>query len=221
MRRFLLALLVWGAPFSAGAMDAPPTSVPDNFSASEPSISFTEPSIGFTEPSIGFTEPAISFEEPRMLSAEEMAFAPQPVAAAPPPVEGLAVTEEADGGVRYTLSADILFDFDKATLRPAAEVALRALSADVRARFPQALFVVEGHTDAKGSDGYNLKLSARRAESVKSYLVGSESFAADAITAAALGESRPVAPNALPDGTDDPEGRQKNRRVEIVVRPAS
>lgn len=211
----------------ATAQTTAPTTVPSNFSASSPSIGFSSPSIGFSSPSIGFNAPAIEFASPPM-TADELALAPKPAAPAPPPpppptptpkVTGLEVTE-VDGGVRYTLSADILFDFDKATLRPKAALALKALSDDVRQRFAQARFLVDGYTDSKGSDSYNMKLSLRRAAAVKDYLTGVASFPADAVATEGRGEANPVAPNEKADGQDDPEGRQKNRRVEILVKPA-
>jgi outer membrane protein OmpA-like peptidoglycan-associated protein len=76
---------------------------------------------------------------------------------------------------------------------------------------------IEGYTDGKGSDSYNQKLSLRRAESVKKWLE-THGLAGIRFSAAGFGAKNPVAPNTKPDGSDDPEGRQKNRRVEIVIR---
>lgn len=194
----------------AFAQSAPAT-VPPNFSASSPSIGFSSPAIGFVSPRIEFTSPA--------MTDEELALGPKRAAPTPPVVKGLEV-QEVEGGVRYTLSADILFDFDKATLRPKATQALKAMSDDVRQRFARARFLVDGYTDSKGSDGYNLKLSVRRAAAVKDFLTGKEGFDAASIGTEGRGEANPVAPNETPQGEDDPEGRQKNRRVEILVRPA-
>ena len=73
-----------------------------------------------------------------------------------------------------------------------------------------------GHSDSTGSDAANLLASRRRAEAARDYLV-KKGVAADRITVVALGEARPVAPNRKLDGSDDPEGRDKNRRVEIKV----
>ena len=77
--------------------------------------------------------------------------------------------------------------------------------------------LIEGHTDGKGTHPYNMKLSENRAESVKTWLVQNSSVAGSRITTQGWGETKPVAPNKKPDGSDDPEGRQKNRRVEIVL----
>ena len=84
-------------------------------------------------------------------------------------------------------------------------------------KYPKPSIVIEGHTDGKGSQSYNLKLSDRRAASVKTW------FAAHGIPARSIrihgwGAEKPVAPNTKPNGADDPEGRQKNRRVEITIK---
>ena len=78
--------------------------------------------------------------------------------------------------------------------------------------------VVRGHTDSRGHDADNRAASMKRAEAVRDYLV-SKGVASDRITLVALGETRPIAPNALLDGGDNPEGRAKNRRAEIEILP--
>ncbi|WP_343527057.1 OmpA family protein [Sphingomonas sp.] len=78
--------------------------------------------------------------------------------------------------------------------------------------------IIWGHSDSAGSDASNLIASRRRAEAARDYLV-KKGVAADRITVIALGEARPIAPNRKLDGSDDPEGRDKNRRVEIRVEP--
>lgn len=125
--------------------------------------------------------------------------------------------KESETEVRYALSGDVLFAFDRATIRPDAQGVLGKLAEEVRTRFPGAPVRVEGHTDAKGGEDYNQRLSLRRAEAVKAWLVAEGGLEAGRITTRGFGESRPLAPNATPDGRDDPVGRQKNRRVEIVV----
>ncbi|GGN42671.1 hypothetical protein GCM10011349_06020 [Novosphingobium indicum] len=75
-----------------------------------------------------------------------------------------------------------------------------------------------GHTDSRGTDTINLKASRKRAEAVRDYLE-EKGVAADRMTVIPLGESRPVAPNRNLDGSDNPEGRAKNRRVELRVEP--
>lgn len=75
---------------------------------------------------------------------------------------------------------------------------------------------IEGHTDSLGNAAYNLKLSQERADSVKRYLVD-HGISSSRLTTKGYGETRPVAPNTKPDGSDNPAGRAKNRRVELHV----
>jgi outer membrane protein OmpA-like peptidoglycan-associated protein len=119
-----------------------------------------------------------------------------------------------DKEIKIDLSADVLFDFDKADLRAEAVPALTRIK-EVLAAYPEASALIEGHTDAIGGDAYNQLLSERRAEAVWRWLV--EAGVTTKMTTHGWGKSRPVASNTRPDGSDDPEGRQKNRRVEIVV----
>jgi photosystem I P700 chlorophyll a apoprotein A2 len=127
---------------------------------------------------------------------------------------GAKVTEQE---VRIELQADVLFDFDKADLKPEALPSLQKVGAVING-YPSAPVRIEGHTDAKGDDAYNMRLSEKRAESVSGWLVHNASVDGARITAKGLGETKPVAPNTKPDGKDDPEGRQKNRRVEITLK---
>jgi outer membrane protein OmpA-like peptidoglycan-associated protein len=119
--------------------------------------------------------------------------------------------------LRIELAADVLFDFDKADIRPQAADALKQAAALIRDK-GKGTVRIEGHTDAKGSDAYNQKLSERRAASVRDWLVQKEGLKAVKFATQGFGARKPVAANAKPDGSDDPEGRQKNRRVEIVIR---
>jgi outer membrane protein OmpA-like peptidoglycan-associated protein len=124
--------------------------------------------------------------------------------------------EETDTEIRIDLAADVLFDFDKAEIRPDAQSALHRAAEIIREN-AKGVVRVEGHTDSKGSDSYNQKLSERRASSVKDWLVTREGLASVRFTTSGFGARNPVAPNTRPDGSDDPAGRQKNRRVSIVV----
>jgi outer membrane protein OmpA-like peptidoglycan-associated protein len=124
--------------------------------------------------------------------------------------------KETAAEIKISLQGEILFDFDKSNLRPAAESTL-AQVAKMIGSYPKAQILIEGYTDSKGSDSYNAKLSDRRAVSVKNW------FAKHGVTASSMqthgwGPAKPVAPNTHPDGSDDPEGRQKNRRVEITIK---
>jgi len=117
-------------------------------------------------------------------------------------------TRETARGLIVNLS-DVLFDTAKSTLKPGAREKLARVSG-ILVTHPDLKLEIEGHTDSVGSDSYNQSLSERRAESVRSYLV-SQNIAAQTVTTAGFGESRPVATN------DTAAGRQRNRRVELVV----
>lgn len=118
--------------------------------------------------------------------------------------------------VKINLLGDILFDFDKADIRAVAEPTL-AQVAKMIGSYSKATVLIEGYTDSKGSDSYNAKLSDHRAASVKSWFV-KHGVAANAMQTHGWGAAKPVAPNKKPDGSDDPDGRQKNRRVEITIK---
>lgn len=101
-----------------------------------------------------------------------------------------------------------------AALSDEAKAALEQIAATIAAT-PGAV-VIRGHTDSKGSDADNKRMSEKRAEAVRDYLA-EHGVAKDRMTLYALGETRPVAPNATPEGQDDPEGRLKNRRVTVEL----
>ena len=124
--------------------------------------------------------------------------------------------KETDQGITLQLEGDVLFDFDKAEIKPEATQTLDKVGT-VIAQFPEGKVLIEGYTDSKGSPNRNLELSKRRAEAVKDWLVTKKGIAEAIITTRGLGETKPVAPNANPDGSDNPKGRQQNRRVEITV----
>jgi outer membrane protein OmpA-like peptidoglycan-associated protein len=124
--------------------------------------------------------------------------------------------KESDLEIRVELAADVLFDFDKSTIRPAAEPVLTRAAA-LLAEKGTGVVRIEGHTDAKGSNSYNQPLSERRAAAVKSWLTAKGGLAGMTFTTKGFGSTRPVAPNTKADGSDDPDGRQKNRRVDIVI----
>lgn len=133
------------------------------------------------------------------------------------PVEDIAEPVETPDEVRFRLAADVLFDYDSAELRPEAEPVLEQMAERIRAEFAGETVRVEGHTDAAGSTEYNQGLSERRAESVKRWLVERGQVPEELVTTVGFGESQPVVPNQRDNGSDDPIGRQQNRRVEIVV----
>ena len=124
--------------------------------------------------------------------------------------------KETSSEIKISLQGEILFDFDKADLRPAAEPTLTQIAGLIK-KTTKPTVLIEGHTDSKGSQSYNMRLSDRRAASVKAWLAG-HGIAAGSIRTEGLGASKPIAPNKKPNGSDDPEGRQKNRRVEITIK---
>jgi outer membrane protein OmpA-like peptidoglycan-associated protein len=119
--------------------------------------------------------------------------------------------------IKIDLDTDVLFDPDKYALRPGAAEMLLKVS-QVLLLHPDAPLLIEGHTDGKGPHANNLKLSENRAEAVKKWLVANAGIKASLIRTAGLGDSKPIAPNTRPDGSDNPQGRQKNRRVELTLR---
>lgn len=124
--------------------------------------------------------------------------------------------KETEKAITMKLEGDVLFDFGKAEIKPEAERTLDQVGT-VIGQFPEGQVLIEGHTDSKGSPDINLELSKRRAEAVKDWLVKKKDVPESIITTRGSGENKPVAPDKNPDGSDNPQGRQQNRRVEITV----
>jgi OOP family OmpA-OmpF porin len=108
------------------------------------------------------------------------------------------------------------FDYDKSELRPDA-IAILSEAVQILQRYPDLDVEVAGHTDSKGTDAYNQALSERRAQAVYDYLTSNGIDASRLVGPNGYGESRPIAPNTNPDGSDNPEGRAQNRRTELNV----
>lgn len=132
---------------------------------------------------------------------------PEPQPAPPPPVAE-PQPPPAAGTKIVTLDAPH-FDFDRAELRPSGRATVDEAVAYLR-EHPDVRVAAEGHTDAIGSEAYNLRLSERRATTVRDYMI-EQGIAPDRIVARGYGKARPIADN------DTPEGRAQNRRVDIVV----
>ena len=138
-------------------------------------------------------------------AAPAPAPAPAPVAAKPAPAPAPAPVAAS----KVTYAADAFFDFDKSVLKPEGKAKLDDLVSRVKGINLEVIIAV-GHTDSVGSDAYNQKLSLKRAEAVKAYLV-SKGIEKNRVYTEGKGEKQPVADNK------SSAGRAKNRRVEIEV----
>ena len=135
--------------------------------------------------------------------------APAPAAAAPAAAPRPAPAPQPPAATKVTYAADAFFDFDKSVLKPEGKAKLDDLTGKVKDINLEVIIAV-GHTDSVGSDAYNQKLSVRRSEAVKAYLV-SKGIEKNRVYTEGKGEKQPVADNKTA------EGRAKNRRVEIEV----
>jgi OOP family OmpA-OmpF porin len=150
----------------------------------------------------GEIKPAPKAEAPKPV-------APPPPAPAPQPPKPVTPPPPAPVSEKVTFAADAFFDFDKSTLKPEATAKLDDLVSKTKGINLEVIIAV-GHTDSVGSDEYNQKLSIRRSEAVKAYLV-SKGIEPNRVYTEGKGEKQPVADNKTA------EGRAKNRRTEIEV----
>jgi OOP family OmpA-OmpF porin len=134
---------------------------------------------------------------------------PAPVVAPPPPAAPPAPAPQPPAATKVTYAADAFFDFDKAVLKAEGKAKLDDLVGKVKGINLEVIIAV-GHTDSIGSDAYNQKLSVRRSEAVKAYLV-SKGIEKNRVYTEGKGKKQPVADNKTK------EGQAKNRRVEIEV----
>ena len=112
-------------------------------------------------------------------------------------------------GIKITFDSGILYDIDKSDLRPVSKTNLADL-AKILNKYPDTNILIEGHTDDTGTDEHNMTLSKDRAQSVSTYLATAE-VTSSRFSITGYGETQPIVTN------DTPEGRQKNRRVDIAV----
>jgi len=112
----------------------------------------------------------------------------------------------------YSVDETVLFDTDKADIKPTAADVLNQITGSISQRYSTQQVRVMGFADSRGDKNYNKALSEQRAEAVKNYLVNNGKIAADRVSVEPMGEAMPVASNATA------AGRQENRRVEIAVR---
>ena len=174
--------------------------------APAPKVEAAEPA-----PKVEAAEPApASAEAPAAAAAEpEPVPAPVPAAAAAPAPAPAPAAAAAPSAEKVTFEADTFFDFDKFTLKPAGKAKLEDLVSKLTGTDIEVV-VATGHTDSVGTEAYNQKLSMRRANAVKAFLV-SKGIPADRVFTEGKGESKPVASNKTS------EGRAKNRRVDVEV----
>lgn len=111
------------------------------------------------------------------------------------------------------------FDFDSFTLTPVARHIIDSMVIPVLDQNPKLTIELSAHTDSRGTDIYNEQLSEKRAAAIRFYLVNHHMIIPERLESKGYGEYAPVAPNEYPDGTDNPDGRQRNRRCEFRILP--
>jgi len=200
--------------FAATAVVAMSASAQENIQAKTPTSAYVQDSRGVIvrDPfglcwRTGYWTPADAvpgcdgeIAKPAPTPAAPVASTPAPV---PAPAPAAPVSE------KVTFAADAFFDFDKAVLKPEGKRKLDDLASKLQGMNLEVIIAV-GHTDSIGTDGYNQKLSIRRAEAVKAYMV-SKGTEANRVYTEGKGEKQPVATNK------SAAGRAQNRRVEIEV----
>jgi outer membrane protein OmpA-like peptidoglycan-associated protein len=174
----------------------------------KPSVSLTKPGVSLTKPGVLLTKPGVSLTNPGTSLT-------QPGRALTQSGKELQISET-DKEIRVAIAADVLFDFDKATIRPDAASALKQVAAVIRKENHHTVRI-EGHTDSKGSKAHNMRLSDQRAIAVKTWLATNEGISVAMFSTRGFGATRPVASNTKPDGSDNPDGRRLNRRVEMII----
>ena len=216
----LLAAIGLSASLSVSAQQSKDGYVQDARGVIVRNSNFGDPKIGNLCWRTGYWSPAIANCEcdadivgaacrpapPPPAPAAKPAPAPAPAPAAKPAAKPAAAPQAA---TKVTFAADAFFDFNKAVLKPEAKAKLDDLTGKLKGITLEVIIAV-GHTDAVGGDPYNQKLSVKRAEAVKAYLV-TKGIEPNRIYTEGKGKKQPVADNKTA------EGRAKNRRVEIEV----
>ena len=210
----LLAAIGLSASLTVSAQQSKDGYVQDQRGVIVRDTNFGDPKIGNLCWRTGYWSPAIANCE---CDAEIVGAACRPAAPPPPPPAPAAAPAPKPaakpaaptGVTKVTFAADAFFDFNKAVLKPEAKAKLDDLTGKLKGITLEVIIAV-GHTDAVGGDAYNQKLSVKRAESVKAYLV-TKGIEPNRIYTEGKGKKQPVADNKTS------EGRAKNRRVEIEV----
>jgi outer membrane protein OmpA-like peptidoglycan-associated protein len=158
------------------------------------------------------TAPALAQDDPGVL---DLTLPVQDLTLESARLDGSLSTAESNERVEVTLAADVLFRFDSASLSRGAQSRIDEAVERITENEPRVVRVT-GYTDSMGSDAYNLGLSRSRAAAVTEALRRELGSGAPRLRSSGRGEADPVAPNTKPDGTDNPRGRARNRRVEVV-----
>ena len=125
--------------------------------------------------------------------------------------------EKIPEGIRINVAETILFDFDKYNVRAQAKPTLTKINLLLR-HYKNAQIFINGHTDNRGEDSYNLELSQKRAAAVKYYFINVFKVQNTRMQTKGYGKTKPISPNHNLDGSDNPVGREKNRRVELIIK---
>ncbi len=209
----LLAAIGLGASLGVSAQQSKDGYVQDPRGVIVRNSNFGDPKIGNLCWRTGYWSPAIAnCECDADIVGAACRPAPPPAKPVPPPAKPAAKPAAKPPAVvaqKVTFAADAFFDFNKAVLKPEAKAKLDDLTGKLKGITLEVIIAV-GHTDAIGGDAYNQKLSVKRAESVKAYLV-TKGIEPNRIYTEGKGKKQPVADNKTA------EGRAKNRRVEIEV----
>lgn len=128
-------------------------------------------------------------------------------------VKNLPLNKEPKDPIRIP---NIQYEFDKSVIVESSKLAIDTTVLALMEANPEVIIEIQSHTDSKGSEQYNMKLSQSRAESVVNYLM-SKGIKQERLKAKGYGESKPIAPNDKPDGSDNPEGRAINRRTDFKI----
>ena len=125
--------------------------------------------------------------------------------------------EKVPEGIRINVPETILFDFDKYNVRAQAKPTLAKINLLLR-HYNNSQIFINGHTDNHGEDSYNLELSQNRSAAVKYYFINVFKVQNTRMQTKGYGKTKPISPNNNLDGSDNPTGREKNRRVELIIK---
>jgi outer membrane protein OmpA-like peptidoglycan-associated protein len=125
--------------------------------------------------------------------------------------------QENDQLAIITIPVDTLFEFNRALIQPDAETLLRQISRAIATRYPNPILKIQAHTDSIGTASYNLSLSERQAEAIKQWFYRQNKIDLSKLSSQGYGATQPVALETNIDRSDNPLGRQRNRRIEIII----